>query len=95
MKVVNFEVLENYGSPTVYFCEHEMKHSCLVAVPSWNWSFLVDYAIDFKDEKPQLMKSLENYVPHYCLEQTVDAFYDFIFSNRKEFISIDTMFRED
>ncbi|HFK1767219.1 TPA: YueH family protein [Bacillus mobilis] len=80
MDAVNFEILENYGSPTVYFCEHEMKHSCLVAIPSWNWSFLIDYAIDFQDEKPQLMKALEKHVSQYNLENTADVFYDFVFS---------------
>ncbi|HDR4393701.1 MULTISPECIES: YueH family protein [Bacillus cereus group] len=80
MDAVHFEVLENYGSPTVYFCEHEMKHSCLVAIPSWNWSFLMDYSIHFKDEKPQLMKALEKHISQYNLENTVDAFYDFVFS---------------
>lgn len=40
MKYVEFEALKECGSPTVYFCEHAMKHSCLIAIPSWNWSFL-------------------------------------------------------
>ncbi|PGC53824.1 YueH family protein [Bacillus pseudomycoides] len=80
MKCVEFEVLKSYGSPNVYFCEHEMKHSCLIAIPSWNWSFLMDYAIDFKDERPKLMKSLEKYIPCHHVENLVDAFYDFVFS---------------
>ncbi|SPT78717.1 Uncharacterised protein [Bacillus cereus] len=80
MKCVEFEALQQCGSPTVYFCEHEMKHSCLIAVPSWNWSFLLDYAIDFKDEKPMLMKALEKHVPYHLVENVADALYDFALS---------------
>lgn len=80
MKCVEFEVLKNCESPTVYFCEHDMKHSCLVAIPSWNWSFLIDYAIDFKDEKPLLMKALENHVSYHHVENVADAFYAFALS---------------
>lgn len=80
MECVEFEVLKQCGSPTVYFCEHEMKHSCLIAIPSWNWSFLMDYAIDFKNEKPLLMKSLEKHVPYHLVENVADALYDFALS---------------
>ncbi|EPC8422632.1 TPA: hypothetical protein QCN73_004711 [Bacillus wiedmannii] len=80
MKCVEFEALKEYGSPTVCFCEHEMKHSCLIAIPFWNWSFLLDYAIDFKDEKPMLMKALENHVPYHLVENVADALYDFALS---------------
>lgn len=80
MNLVNFEVLKNYESPCVYFCEHAMKHSCLIAIPSWNWSFLMDYTIDFKDEKPMLMKALEKYVSYDLVENVADAFYDYVFS---------------
>ncbi|HDR7203811.1 TPA: hypothetical protein QCW56_002362 [Bacillus cereus] len=80
MKCIEFEALKECGSPTVYFCEHEMKNSCLIAIPSWNWSFLMDYAIDFKDEKPMLMKSLEKHVPYHLVENVADAFYDYMFS---------------
>ncbi|KXY50024.1 hypothetical protein AT278_21060 [Bacillus cereus] len=80
MKYVEFEALKQCGSPMVYFCEHEMKHSCLIAIPSWNWSFLMDYAIDFKDEKPMLMKSLEKHVSYHLVENVADAFYDYVFS---------------
>ncbi|HDX9577675.1 TPA: hypothetical protein ROX88_001172 [Bacillus pseudomycoides] len=80
MKCVEFEVLKSYDSPTVYFCEHDMEHSCLVAIPSWNWSFLIDYAIDFKDEKPMLIKSLENHISYHHVENVVDVFYDFALS---------------
>ncbi|HDR8111009.1 MULTISPECIES: YueH family protein [Bacillus] len=80
MKCVEFEALKECGSPTVYFCEHEMKNSCLIAIPSWNWSFLMDYAIDFKDEKPILMKALEKYVSYHLVENVADAFYDYVFS---------------
>ncbi|PEQ52410.1 YueH family protein [Bacillus cereus] len=80
MKCVEFEALKECGSPTVYFCEHEMKNSCLIAIPSWNWSFLMDYAIDFKDEKPMLMKALEKHVPYHLVENVVDALYDFALS---------------
>ncbi|HDR7700696.1 Uncharacterized protein BC141101_05590 [Bacillus toyonensis] len=80
MNLVNFEVLKNYESPSVYFCEHAMKHSCLIAIPSWNWSFLMDYTIDFKDEKPMLMKALEKYVSYDLVENVADAFYDYVFS---------------
>ncbi|MGF9816253.1 YueH family protein [Bacillus toyonensis] len=80
MNLVNFEVLKNYESPSVYFCEHTMKHSCLIAIPSWNWSFLMDYTIDFKDEKPMLMKALEKYVSYDLVENVADAFYDYVFS---------------
>ncbi|MHB0802875.1 YueH family protein [Bacillus thuringiensis] len=80
MNLVNFEVLKNYESPSVYFCEHTMKHSCLIAIPSWNWSFLMDYTIDFKDEKPMLMKALEKYVSYNLVENVADAFYDYVFS---------------
>ncbi len=27
MECVEFEILKSYESPTVYFCEHEMKNS--------------------------------------------------------------------
>ncbi|PEF99477.1 YueH family protein [Bacillus toyonensis] len=80
MNLVNFEVLKNYETPSVYFCEHAMKHSCLIAIPSWNWSFLMDYTIDFKDEKPMLMKALEKYVSYDLVENVADAFYDYVFS---------------
>lgn len=80
MKCVEFEALKECGSPTVYFCEHEMENSCLIAIPSWNWSFLMDYAIDFKDEKPILMKALEKYVSYHLVENVADAFYDYVFS---------------
>ncbi|PEF75628.1 hypothetical protein CON94_08925 [Bacillus pseudomycoides] len=80
MNLVNFEVLKNYEAPSVYFCEHAMKHSCLIAIPSWNWSFLMDYTIDFKDEKPMLMKALEKYVSYDLVENVADAFYDFALS---------------
>ncbi|KIQ87409.1 hypothetical protein RW25_15785 [Bacillus sp. L_1B0_8] len=80
MKCVVFEVLQQCGSPTVYFCEHEMRHSCLIAIPSWNWSFLMDYTIDFKDEKPKLMKALEEYVSYHLVENVADALYDFALS---------------
>jgi hypothetical protein len=77
MRGVEFEALKEYGSPTVYFCEHEMKHSCLIAIPSWNWSFLMDYTINFKDEKPMLMKALEKYVSYHLTENVADVFYDY------------------
>ncbi|MGR5897432.1 YueH family protein [Bacillus cereus] len=80
MKCVEFEVLKSYGSPNVYFCGHEMKHSCLIAIPSWNWSFLMDYTINFEDEKPMLMKALEKYVSYDLVENVADAFYDYVFS---------------
>lgn len=80
MKCVEFEVLQQCGSPTVYFCEHEMRHSCLIAIPSWNWSFLIDYTTDFKDEKSKLMKALEKYVSYHLVENVADALYDFAFS---------------
>lgn len=80
MKCVEFEVLKEYGSPIVCFCEHEMKHSCLIAITSWNWSFLMDYTIDFKDEKPVLMKALEKYVSYHLVENVADALYDFALS---------------
>lgn len=32
MKCMEFEALKNYESLTVYFCEHEMNHSCLIAL---------------------------------------------------------------
>ncbi|MGQ7871542.1 hypothetical protein [Bacillus sp. 1A] len=80
MKYVEFEALKEHGSPTVCFCEHEMKHSCLIAIPSWNWSFLMNYAIDFKDEKPMLMKALEKYVSYHLVENVADVFYDFVLS---------------
>ncbi|UUN20218.1 YueH family protein (plasmid) [Bacillus cereus] len=80
MKCVEFEALKECGSPTVYFCEHEMKNSCLIAIPSWNWSFLMDYTIDFKDEKPMLMKALEKYVSYHLVENVADVFYDYVFS---------------
>ncbi|OUC01064.1 MULTISPECIES: YueH family protein [Bacillus cereus group] len=80
MKCIEFEVLQQCGSPTVYFCEHEMRHSCLIAIPSWNWSFLMDFAIDFKDEKPMLMKTLEKHIPYQLVENVADALYDFALS---------------
>lgn len=80
MECVEFEVLKQCGLPMVYFCEHEMKHSCLIAIPSWNWSFLMDYTINFIDEKPLLMKALEKYVSYHLLENVADAFYDYVFS---------------
>ncbi|HDR6289652.1 TPA: hypothetical protein QCU33_005820 [Bacillus cereus] len=43
MEAVVFEVLESYELPTVYFYEHDRGQSCLVAIPSWNWSFLMSY----------------------------------------------------
>ncbi|CKE53207.1 YueH family protein [Bacillus paranthracis] len=80
MECVEFEILKSYESPTVYFCEHEMKNSCLIAIPSWNWSFLIDYTINFIDEKPRLMKALEKYVSYHLVENVADAFYDYAFS---------------
>ncbi|MEK4678229.1 hypothetical protein [Bacillus sp. FSL K6-2944] len=80
MKCVEFEVLQRYGSPTVYFCEHNMKHSCLIALPSLNWSFLMDYAIDFNGEKPMLIKALSTFVSEHDLENIADVFYDFVFN---------------
>ncbi|AWC31025.1 YueH family protein [Bacillus cytotoxicus] len=78
MKCVELEVLKEYGSPTVYFCEHEMKHSCLIAIPRWNWSFLMDYAIDFKDEKPMLMEALEQHISEPAdIENVANVIYDF------------------
>ncbi|WIY59012.1 YueH family protein [Bacillus arachidis] len=80
MKCVEFEALKSYGSPTVYFCEHEMKHSCLIAIPSWNWSFLIDYAMDFKEERPLLIQTLSKHVSDQDAESITDAFYNFVFS---------------
>lgn len=40
----------------------------------------MDYAIDFKDEKPMLIKSLEKHVPYHLVENVADAFYDYVFS---------------
>ena len=80
MECVEFEILKSYESPTVYFCEHEMKNSCLIAIPSWNWSFLIDSTINFIDEKPRLMKALEKYVSYHLVENVADAFYDYAFS---------------
>ena len=80
MKCVEFEALKKCVSPTVYFCEHEMKNCCLIAIPSWNWSFLMDYTIDFKDEKPMLMKALEKRVSYHLVENVADVFYDFALS---------------
>lgn len=80
MKCAEFEALNKYGSPTVYFCEHEMKHSCLVAVPSFNWSFLMDFKIDFKDERPFLIQALTKCVSDHDAENVADVFYDFALS---------------
>ncbi|MBJ8024758.1 MULTISPECIES: YueH family protein [Bacillus] len=80
MKFAEFEALKNYDSPTVYFCEHDMKHSCLIAIPSFNWSFLVDYKINFKDERPMLIKALSKCVSDYDAESIADVLYDFVFS---------------
>ncbi|PGA17907.1 MULTISPECIES: YueH family protein [Bacillus cereus group] len=79
-KCVELEALKECGLPTVYFCEHEMKNSCLIAIPSWDWSFLMDYTIDFKDEKPMLMKALEKCVSYLLVKDVVDVFYDFALS---------------
>ncbi|KZD51595.1 hypothetical protein B4084_0884 [Bacillus cereus] len=40
----------------------------------------MDYTIDFKDEKPMLMKALEKYVSYDLVENVADAFYDYVFS---------------
>lgn len=77
---MEFEALKSYESPTVYFCEHDMKHSCLIAIPSLNWSFLMDYKINFKDERPMLIKALSKCVSEYDAENVADVFYDFVFS---------------
>lgn len=78
MKCIEFEELKEYGSPIVYFCEHMMKHSCLIAIPKWNWSFLMDYTVDFKDEKPLLTEALKQYISYSDTENVVNAFYDFV-----------------
>lgn len=80
MKFAEFEALKSYDSPTVYFCEHDMKHSCLIAIPSFNWSFLMDYKIDFKDERPMLIKALSKCVSDYDAESIADVLYDYVFS---------------
>ncbi|PGM79947.1 hypothetical protein CN957_15865 [Bacillus cereus] len=80
MKYIELEVLKEYGSPTVYFCEHTMKHSCLIAIPKWNWSFLMDYAIDFEDEKPLLIEALKQNVFYADTENIANAFHDFVCS---------------
>jgi len=41
---------------------------------------LMDYTINFIDEKPMLMKALEKYVSYHLLENVADAFYDYVFS---------------
>ena len=40
----------------------------------------MDYTIDFKDEKPMLMKALEKRVPYHLVENVADVFYDFALS---------------
>lgn len=77
---MEFEALKSYESPTVYFCEHDMKHSCLIAIPSLNWSFLMDYKINFKDERPMLIKDLSKCVSEYDAENVADVLYDYVFS---------------
>ncbi|WP_242280860.1 MULTISPECIES: hypothetical protein [Bacillus cereus group] len=55
------------------FCKHGMKHSCLIAISSWNWSFLMDYKIDFKNEKPRLIRVLEKYVSYHLVERVLHS----------------------
>lgn len=78
MECIEFEELKEYGSPIVYFCEHTMKHSCLIAIPKWNWSFLMDYAVDFKDERPLLIEAMTQHISYSDTENVANAFYDFV-----------------
>ncbi|WJE55408.1 YueH family protein (plasmid) [Bacillus cereus] len=78
MNLAKFEVLERYNSPEVYF--YDLKHGCLIAIPSWNWSFLMNYAMDFKDERPLLIQTLSKYISNDDVENVTDTFYDFVFS---------------
>lgn len=77
MKHTRFKELKKYGSPVVYFCEHEMKHSCIVAIPAFSWSFLIDYAINDTDEKPILAQSLTRCFSENGVEAITDAFYEY------------------
>lgn len=78
MKLAEFEVLARFNSPDVYF--NDLKHGCLVVIPSWNWSFLMDYAMDFKEERPLLIQTLSKHVSDQDAESITDAFYNFVFS---------------
>ncbi|EOQ01550.1 hypothetical protein KOY_05283 [Bacillus cereus VDM021] len=78
MRFVEFEVLKHHKSPQVAF--YDMNHSCLIAIPSWNWSFLMDYAMDFKEERPLLIQALSKHVSDHDAESITDAFYNFVFS---------------
>ncbi|MBM7645896.1 hypothetical protein JOD45_002121 [Scopulibacillus daqui] len=65
-------------SVQVYFCENDLKDNCIVAVPQWNWCFLMDYNISFEDEKPMLIKALSRKLNHQEAEDLADKLYNFI-----------------
>lgn len=80
MKYAEFEALQRFASQIVYFYEHEMENSCLIAISSFNWSFVMDYTVDFKDERPILIQALAKCVSDHDAENVADAFSDFVCS---------------
>lgn len=40
----------------------------------------MNYAMDFKDERPLLIQTLSKYISNDDVENVTDTFYDFVFS---------------
>ncbi|MFC7395558.1 YueH family protein [Scopulibacillus cellulosilyticus] len=79
---MNYKEFDLRGdSALVYFCENDLKDSCIVAIPRWNWSFFMDYNISLEDEKPMLINTLTQKLNHQDAEDLADKLYNFIFNN--------------
>ncbi|QDX91050.1 hypothetical protein EEL30_00795 (plasmid) [Brevibacillus laterosporus] len=81
----NFKFLDTqkFGNPAVYFAENIMKSSCLVAIPAWNWSYLIDYEIDFKVSLGQMSESLKGYMFDYEAEEFSNILYQYALNEMK------------
>ncbi|TPG93499.1 hypothetical protein EEL32_00115 (plasmid) [Brevibacillus laterosporus] len=81
----NFKFLDTqkFGNPAVYFSDNIMKSSCLVAIPSWNWSYLIDYGIDFKVSLEQMSESLKGHMFDHESEEFSNILYQYTLNEMK------------
>lgn len=79
-----FSFLEKrYGNPLVYLFETNLKLSCIIAIPSWNWSFCIEYAFPYDVVRGEMVKALS--VPMFLDDAEVfaDQLYEFILNDMK------------
>ncbi|MDR7319652.1 hypothetical protein [Brevibacillus nitrificans] len=79
MEAKTFALLDKwYGGVSVYFCETQTKRGCLVAIPLWNWCFLMDYGIHLDDERPRLIEALSVPMSGSDAEEFAEVLYDYV-----------------